>query len=155
MKWMSACAALLLAACGGGGTGSNATNVPPTGPLSAGRSYNAAASVGDFLTVTVDPTAQTIAYSDKSNDDSGIIPFTINSSDGSYSLNDPAGNFTTAYEIPGFGMVLAAQKAGPNHNTAALVTAVASAPISLSSWAASSYNVVQFRTNNGGVAAGS
>src|ERR1700758_342880 len=42
---------------------------------SAPRSYNGTASVGDFLIITLDPSAHTMTYADLSNGDSGTIPY--------------------------------------------------------------------------------
>jgi uncharacterized lipoprotein YajG len=59
-------------------------------PTSSVRSYSGTASVGDFLTITLNPVAQTITYTDISNGSGGIIPYTVNS-DGTYALNDSTG----------------------------------------------------------------
>ena len=56
------------------GCGSN-VNPSATSP----RSYNGTASVGDFLTITLDPAAHTLTYKNLSNLDSGIIPYSVNS----------------------------------------------------------------------------
>lgn len=42
---------------------SPSTSINPTVP----RSYNGSASVGDFLNITLDPVAHTIAYTNHSN----------------------------------------------------------------------------------------
>jgi len=34
--------------------------------------------VGDFMTVTIDPSTQTISYTDVSNSTSGTVPYTVN-----------------------------------------------------------------------------
>jgi len=56
--------------------------VPP-----ASRVYHGTASVGDFMTVTIDPSTQTISYTDVSNSTSGTVPYTVNAN-GGYTLND-------------------------------------------------------------------
>src|SRR5271170_2900143 len=90
---------LALSACGGADSGiSQATSQAVT------HSYNGTASVGDFLTLTVDPTAQTIAYTNHTNGDTGTVPYTVNS-DGSYAIADPNGNLIAAYEVPGYALV--------------------------------------------------
>ena len=68
----------------------------PIVPIASVRSYNGTASVGDFLTITLDGTAHTITYNDVSNSESGVVPYTVNS-DGTYTLNDPSGNLIAAY----------------------------------------------------------
>jgi len=52
-------------------------------------------------------------------------------------------------------MIIQAGKTGPGSNTPALITAVESGPISLSTFEGHSYNYMQFRTSSGGVSIGS
>ena len=59
----------------------------------AARVYHGTASVGDFMTITVNAGAQTIAYTDVSNSTSGTVPYIVNS-DGTYTLNDPTGELS-------------------------------------------------------------
>src|SRR5579863_1337834 len=121
----------------------------------AARVYHGTASVGDFMTITVNSTAQTIAYTDVSNGSTGIVPYTVNS-DGTYTLTDPTGNLVGAYEVPNYALLIQAAKTGPNANTPALITAVESGPISLAMFESQgSYNTIQFRTAAGGLEAGS
>jgi hypothetical protein len=75
------------------------------------RVYHGTASVGDFMNITIDSSAQTIAYTDVSNGDSGSVPFTVNS-DGTYTLTDPKGNLVAAYEVPNYAMVIQAATGG-------------------------------------------
>jgi hypothetical protein len=110
--------------------------------------------VGDFLTITLNTTALTMTYNNLSNGDSGTFPYTVNA-DGSYTLSDPNGNLLSAYEIPGYALLIQAAKAGPNHNTPAVITAVESGPISMSTFSGNSYNYMQFRTVAGGLEVGS
>src|ERR1700679_20333 len=49
----------------------------------ASRVYQGTASVGDFMTITVNSGEGTIAYTDVSNNTSGTVPYTTNS-DGTY-----------------------------------------------------------------------
>lgn len=118
------------------------------------RTYSGTASVGDFMNITLDATTQTISYTNLSNGDIGVVPYTVNS-DGTYALNDPAGNLIAAYEIPGYAMLIEAQKSGSDHATPALITAVAQSQITLNTFAGHGYNYVQFRTAAGGFEAGS
>ena len=131
------------------GCGSN-VNPSATSP----RSYNGTASVGDFLTITLDPAAHTLTYNNLSNLDTGTIPYTVNS-DGTYALNDPTGNLIAAYEVPNYALLVQATKTGPNHDALALVTAVDKGTISTATWAGHGYNYMQFRTSSGGVEVGS
>ena len=127
--------------------------ITPVAPQNGVHSYNGTASVGDFLTITLDPTAHTLTYSNHSNGDAGIIPYTVNS-DATYALHDPTGNLLAAYEVPGYALLVQAAKTGPNHNAKALITAVQSTAITLSTLENHSYNYMQFRTAAGGIEAG-
>jgi hypothetical protein len=120
----------------------------------ATRVYHGTASVGDFMTITIDSTAQTISYTDVSNSTSGVVPYTVNS-DGTYKLNDPTGNLIGAYEVPNYAVLIQAAKTGPSANAPALITAVESGQISIGMFEAQqSYNTMQFRTAAGGLEAG-
>ena len=132
------------------------TSTPPweQPAVPSSRTYNGTASVGDFMTITIDSIAKTISYSDVSNSTRGTAPYVVNA-DGTYSLNDPTGNLIAAYEVPGYAMLIQAAKTGPNADAPALITAVESGPISLSTFTGKSYNYMQFRTAAGGIEAGS
>jgi hypothetical protein len=131
--------------------GCGTTSTPGNSP----RAYSATASVGDFLSITLDPVAHTLAYTNVSNGDSGTIPYAVNS-DGTYALQDPQGVLVAAYEVPNFGMIVQAAKAGPNHDMPALITAVAKGgSISPTTWANQKFNYMQFRTAAGGMEVGS
>jgi len=124
-----------------------------TAPQSAVRSYNATASVGDFLTISIDSSAQTITYRNYTNGETGTVPYTVNA-DGTYTISDPDGNLLSAYEVPGTALVVEAANAGPGHDTAALITAIETAPASINSFAGEDFNYVQFRTSTGGIEIG-
>ena len=121
--------------------------------LSAVRKYNGTASVGDFLTISIDSTAKTITYSNHSNGDSGTVPYTVNV-DGTYTVTDPQGNLLAAYEVPGFVLLVETAKSGPTHNTPALITAIESVPTSISNLASKNFNYMQWRTSSGGLEVG-
>ena len=134
----------LMAGCGGSTPASNSA------PVSGVRNYNATASVGDFLTISIDANAGTITYDNRTNGEAGTVPYTVNS-DGSYTVTDPQGNLLSAYEVPGSVMVVEAANAGPNKDTDALITAVESVPVTIQSFAGQKSNYMQFRTRDGGV----
>src|SRR5579859_7790565 len=92
---------LLFALCWLAGCGSSSSSRAPSNV----RNYNGTASVGDFLTITVDSVAYTIAYKNYTNGETGTVPYTVNA-DGSYAITDPQGNLLSAYEVPGFVMVV-------------------------------------------------
>lgn len=144
------CAAI--AGCSGSSTttGSGSTNSSPTPSL---RTYNGTASVGDFLTISINPSASTITYDDITNGETGTVSYTTNS-DGTYAITDPQGNLLSAYEVPGYMLVVEAAKAGPNQNTRALITAIENTPVSIANFAANSFNYMQFRTSSGGLEIG-
>ena len=129
-------------------------NSSPHHSLTAERAYTGSASVGDFFNLRLDPVTQTLTYYNRSNGDAATVPYSANS-DGTYTLNDPSGNLTSAYEVPNFGILVAAQRAGPNHGSLALITALRTTPFALSSLVERQYNYLQFRTTSGGPEAGS
>lgn len=117
------------------------------------RSYNATASVGDFLTISIDSSALTITYKNYTNGETGTVPYSVNS-DGTYTITDPNGNLLSAYEVPGFVMMIEAANAGPNRDTQALITAIESVPATINTFAGQNFNYVQFRTAAGGMEVG-
>jgi len=117
------------------------------------RSYNGTASVGDFVTISIDSSAKTITYDNVTNGETGTATYDVNS-DGSYSITDPNNNLLLAYEVPGYVMVIKAQNAGANRDTTALITAIESVPFSFNNFKGRTYNYMEFRTNNGGVEIG-
>ncbi len=135
-----------MTACGGGTSKLASSN--------AVRAYSGTASVGDFLTISLNPAALTMTYKNYSNGDTGTLPYIVNA-DGTYTINDPAGNLVSAYEVPNYGLLLQANKAGSEHNTLALVTSVETSSITLASVASQQYNHMQFRTTAGGLSVGS
>jgi type 1 glutamine amidotransferase len=94
-------------------------NSSSSSSASAVRSYNGTASVGDFLTISIDSTTQTITYDNLTNGETGTVPYTVNA-DGTYTITDPQGNLLAGYELPGFAFLVEAAKAGPSQNTPAL-----------------------------------
>ena len=127
---------------------------PHPQPVFATRSYNGAASVGDFFTITVDPIAYTLAYTDWSNGDTGTISYQVNA-DGTYQLDDPNHNLVAAYEVPNYALLIQATNTGPDHDAPALVLAVQDATISIPKWAGRNYNYLQFGSSSGGFEVGS
>lgn len=132
--------------------GCNSTSKIAT-PANPVRSYNGTASVGDFLTISIDATAQTIAYKNYTNGETGTVPYTVNQ-DGTYTITDPNGNLLSAYEVPGTVLMVEAANAGPNRDTAALITAIENAPASINTFAGRNFNYIQFRTSSGGIELG-
>jgi hypothetical protein len=64
-----------LAGCGQAASSSGTLSLA----VPATRTYNGTASVGDFLAITIDSTAHTLTYTNKSNGDAATIPYTSNS----------------------------------------------------------------------------
>ncbi|HEY1994989.1 MAG TPA: hypothetical protein VGG81_11350 [Edaphobacter sp.] len=147
----------LLIVAGIAGCAANPVSAPvpaPTPKPTVTHAYQGTASVGDFLTITIDTSALTLDYTNVSNGDSGTIPYTVKAN-GSYTLNDPTGNMIAAYEVPGYALLIQAAKAGPDHNTPALITAVETGPVSIATMGNHSYNYMSFRTAAGGLEVGS
>ena len=78
MRLRVAIASLLLLSTAGCGSKSSTSTSTPVVPVSATRSYNGTASVGDFLTITLDSTARTLTYTNHSNGDACTVPYTQN-----------------------------------------------------------------------------
>src|SRR5579862_2356409 len=135
------------------GVGSSLGSGSQSGLVPAVRSYNGTASVGDFLTISIDSTAQTITYNDLSNGEAGTVSYSVNA-DGTYAISDLQGNVLSAYEVPGFVLLVEAAKAGPNQNAPALITAIESSPASIQNFAGENFNYMQFRTTAGGIEIG-
>jgi hypothetical protein len=152
MRLRLACALLILVGISGCGNQSASTSNPT--PTAVTHTYNGTASVGDFLTIVINSTASTITYTNLSNGDTGTLSYTTNA-DGSYAITDPNGNLISAYEVPGYALLIQSAKSGPDHNTPALITAVESGPITLGTFANHSYNYINFRTSYGGLSIGS
>lgn len=143
--------AVLVSACWLASCSSTPTPTPPA--QKAVRAYNGTASVGDFLTISVDSVAQTITYKDFTNGETGTAPYTINP-DGSYTIVDPNANLLSAYEVPGTALMIEAANAGPLQNTDALITAIESTPASINTFAGKNFTYMQFRTAAGGLELG-
>jgi hypothetical protein len=134
--------------------GSNTVSPPSSNPQTEVRTYTGTASVGDFFNISLDPNAQTLTYTDVSNNDSATVAYTTNAN-GSYTFSDPNGNLLTAFEVPNYALLIQAAKTGPNRDTLALVTAVETSQITMSTIASNIYNYMQFRTTSGGADIGS
>jgi len=128
------------------------TSTAPTS-TSAIRNYNGTASVGDFLTITINSATSTIDYTNHTNGDTGTVPYTVNN-DGTYAVTDPQGNLLEAFEVPGFVLVVESAKSGPTHNTPAIITAIESVPTSITNLAGQNFNYMQWRTAAGGLEVG-
>jgi hypothetical protein len=139
-----AAAALSLAACGS----SSKSTAPAT------SSYKAAASVGDFLRITIHHDTKTIDYTNSTNGDAGTVPYTVRA-DGCIDITDPHGDLVLACEIPGVAIVAKGDHLGPNGNRQpALLFGVESVPLTKADFKGKSYNYMQFRTQEGGMEVG-
>lgn len=135
----------LMAACSGSSTS--------TTSLQAVRTYQATASVGDFLTLSVNPNTNTITYKNYTNGQTGTVAYAVQA-DGGYAITTPNGGLLNAYEIPGFALVASADNTGSQADTTALVTAILQAPISMSWLEGKTFNFMQWRTSLGGMEVG-
>jgi hypothetical protein len=137
----------LLCDCGSAGPKAN------SGPLKSVRSYSGTASVGDFLTISIDSINMKITYKNYTNGETGTAPYAVND-DGTYTIFDSQGNLLAGYEVPGTVLVIEAANAGPNRDTDAMITAIEKAPASINTFAGRNFNYIQFRTSSGGVELG-
>jgi len=138
----------VLAACSPGSSDT------PAASVAVNRSYTGSAAVGDLVQVSVNATAQTISYTNKTNGQTETVSYTVNS-DGTYTISDPSGNLVTAYEIPNYAILIEANDTGPGKNTPSLITAIPAGQISLATFTGTGYNYMQFRTSSGGMTIGS
>jgi ribosomal protein L21E len=141
--------AAAILACGGGSASTTALTPTPA----AVRTYQATASVGDFLTIIVDPNTSTINYTNHTNGKTGTVAYTM-AADGAYNITTPGGGLIKAYEIPGLALVANADNTGPAGNTTSLVTAILKAPVSLGWLENQTFNYMQWRTSQGGMQIG-
>lgn len=113
------------------------------------RRYSGSASVGDFLSITVDPNQGTLTYNNLSNSQTGTVSWVANS--GGATLSDPSGHVLAVSEVPNFGFVAIVNNAGPTADQLALVTSVVQQNIQASDFFGAGINAMQFRTRGGGV----
>ena len=116
----------------------------------AQRNYSGTASVGDFLTIAIDPNQGKLTYTNLSNNASGTVSYGVNA-DGSATLSDPAGHLLAVSEVPGYGIVALMNNAGSTGDQLALVTSVTQQDITAASFEGKAYNMMEFRTKGGGV----
>ncbi len=135
---LSAFLVLALAACGGGGGGSTTA--------SSSHDYNGTASVGDFLTITIDRDASVLHWANGTNGETGQAPFTIGT-DGALLVSTDTGQVKKAYEIPGYGVVALDPNAGPSHDRPSQVFLWEKTAATKSEFKAMAANFIQFRNN--------
>ncbi|MFW5844864.1 MAG: hypothetical protein ACOCXJ_01410 [Planctomycetota bacterium] len=137
-------AILASTACDSGGGSSTPSDSATTGSAT----YNATASVGDFITVDLDRDAGTIAYQNHSNGDSGTASYTVDAN-GVYQITDPDGRMLEAVEIPGFALIVQSDQVGRDKDEQAILTAVQSEPVTVDQLAGNEYNYIEFSTTSG------
>jgi hypothetical protein len=129
---------LALAACGGGGGGGSNTSTK--------HDYNGTASVGDFITLTIDRDASVLHWANGTNGETGEAPFTVDT-DGALLVAADDGQIKKAYEIPGYGVVALDPKAGPGHDRQSPVFLWEKTAATKSQFKAMTMNFIQFRNS--------
>jgi hypothetical protein len=147
-------AGALLMTMSGCAAAPNAPQTPVVQETQQPQSYVASATVGDFLTFTLDPASKTFTYNDLTNSEQGTLPV-VETSANVYGINDPSGNMVAAYQYPNYGLVVEAKKVGPDRDTVALNLALAQTPITISEVSSQPFNCLQLRTSQGGFEIGS
>ena len=137
----------LITAAGSGGF-SGSTTLTVTAPV---RNYSGSASVGDFLTISIDPNLGTLTYTNVSNGATGTVSYVVNAN-GSSTVDDPAGHVLSVSEVPGYGVVMLMNNTGTTADQLALITSIMQQPITGSEIEGLSFNTLSFRTRGGGVA---
>lgn len=118
-------------------------SVTITAPLPAVNAYSATAAAGDFITITVDRGAQTIAWVNATTLGSGTASYTVGA-DGALLVADPAAEITKAYEIPGVALV-AKDKKAKDGTRSSPVFAWQKTPATKSQFKNMAANMFQFR----------
>ncbi len=137
-------AAATLVACGGGGDGGDG-NV---------HSYKAAATVGDFLALTVNHDTNEIEYVNVSNGDEGTVSFTV-LPDGGLEVTDPNGDLVLCYEMPGVAIACQGEELGTGTGEPALLLGVLDEPlVQTDLQGLGGVGFMQFRTQEGGIEIG-
>ncbi len=113
------------------------------------HTYNGSVAAGDFITVTVDHAAGTVAWNNETTSLSGTSTFT-EAADGSLVLGDDKGEFKTLYEIPGYALVAQDQKA-KDGTQKSLAFAFEKEAITKADLANRTLNMMQFKNRWGGV----
>jgi hypothetical protein len=126
---------LTLASCAGGGSNT-----------SASHDYNGTASVGDFLTVTIDRDASVIHWANGTNGETGQAPFTLDT-DGALLVSTDTGQVKKAYEIAGYGVVALDPNAGPSHDRPSPVFLWEKTAATKADFQAMAMNFIQFRNS--------
>ena len=158
---------LACVACGTshGSPGEPPQEAPSNGPSSSTSSgagatklahrYQTTASVGDFLQVTLDKASATVSYTNKTNGlTASGVPY-VQDDKGVYSFPaDPNGHLKQAIEVEDYALIVDVDKAGPNKDTRALAIGAASQPLAPSDLDGRRFNMMQFRTRNGGMEVG-
>jgi len=144
-------AALALSACAGL-EGGAAPDAPAT--QSAIHAYQATASVGDFLLVTIDKANRTVSYENRTNGLTATgVGYTVDAR-GVYSFTgDPNGHLRQAIELEDEVLVADVDHAGPGRDTRALAVGAATQPIDPAAIHGGMLTM-QFRTQNGGMEVG-
>ncbi|HEY1256961.1 MAG TPA: Ig-like domain-containing protein, partial [Terracidiphilus sp.] len=114
------------------------------------RNYSGSASVGDFVSFTVDQNKNTLSYNNISNGQTGTVSYSQDAF-GSITLNDPSSHLLAVTEVPGYGMVALMNNAGAAADQLALITSINEQQITADSFDGQKYNMFEFRTKGGGV----
>jgi hypothetical protein len=147
-------AGAILMTMSGCAAGTHAPQTPVAQETQQSQSYVASATVGDFLTFTLDPANKTFTYNDLTNSEQATLPL-VETSTNVYGINDPSGNMVAAYQYPNYGLVVEAKKVGPDRDTVALNLALAKTPVSIADVTSQPFNCLQLRTSQGGFELGS
>jgi hypothetical protein len=135
LAWLSTLV-LALAACSGGAGSKSPTT----------HDYNGTASVGDFLTLTIDRDASVIHWANGTNGETGQAPFTLDT-DGALLVATDTGQVKKAYEIAGYGVVALDPNAGPSHDRPSPVFLWEKKAATKADFKAMPLNFIQFRNS--------
>jgi hypothetical protein len=147
-RLMSAAFVCLASACSGP-EGSPGTQVGGTV-----HNYQATASVGDFLVVSIDKAAHTVAYHNRTNGlEAAAVAYTVDAN-GVYTFSgDPNHHLLRAVELEDQILVVDVDHAGPGADTRALAIGAATQSFDPADVGGQKLTM-QFRTQNGGMEVG-
>lgn len=147
--WVAMAALALIAACGKGG-GDDKRLDPPPAP--APKVYRGTASAGGFFQVTVWKNPDRAEWKNLTKGTAGSGACARNL-DGTYTVADPTGCMTTFMKIPGYAISMPVKQTG-SKNEPSLMAGVAETTLKKADLLGGRWNLMQFRTTEGGFETG-
>ncbi len=148
-RWVAVVLLALLAACGKGGGDDKGLDPPPAPAPSV---YRGTASAGGFFQVTLRKNPDRAEWKNLTKGTAGSGAC-VRNLDGTYTVADPSGCMTTFMEIPGYAISMPVKQTGAK-NEPSLMAGVAETPLRKADLLGGRWNLLQFRTTEGGFETG-